>query len=162
MGGHGSFSDPRIGLSIHQTPDLVTPKLPALLEYQLSLRAPHPPANTIDRERARRGRALFRNEGGCSSCHQGQTFTDVLSGSDPTVPVLHAASEVGTDPRYAERSATRQYRTTPLRGLLQHAPYFHDGSAPDLPAVVDHYEQRFSLGLTAEQKADLVEYLKTL
>ena len=162
MGGHGSFSDPRIGLSIHQTPDLVTPKLPALLEYQLSLRAPHPPADTIDRERARRGRALFRNDAGCSSCHEGHTFTDVLSGSDPTVPVLHAASEVGTDPRYAQRSATRQYRTTPLRGLLQHAPYFHDGSAPDLPAVVDHYDQRFSLGLTAEQKADLVEYLKTL
>jgi len=162
MGGHGSFSDPRIGLSIHQTPDLVTPKLPALLDYQLSLHAPHPPADMVDRERAQRGRALFRNEAGCSSCHQGRTFTDVLSGSDPTVPVLHAASEVGTDPRYAERSATRQYRTTPLRGLLQHPPYFHDGSAPDLPAVVDHYDQQFHLGLSPAQKADLAEYLKTL
>src|SRR6185503_8787462 len=37
MGGHGSFNDPRINLFIRQTPDLVTPKLPALLDYQLSL-----------------------------------------------------------------------------------------------------------------------------
>jgi cytochrome c peroxidase len=46
--------------------------------------------------------------------------------------------------------------------LWQHAPYFHDGSAPDLLAVVDHYDVRFGLGLTAGQKADLVEFLKTL
>jgi RNA polymerase sigma factor (sigma-70 family) len=70
--------------------------------------------------------------------------------------------EVGMDPRYAMRSATRRYRTTPLRGLLQHAPYFHDGSAADLPAVVEHYNSQFRLNLTARQKADLVEYLKSL
>jgi cytochrome c peroxidase len=66
------------------------------------------------------------------------------------------------DPRYALRSATGQYRTTPLRGLLQHPPYFHDGSAPDLLAVVNHYDRFFRLRLTAAQKADLVEYLKSL
>src|SRR4051794_31962882 len=49
MGGHGSFSDPRIGLSITQTPDLVTPKLAALLDYQLSLRTPEPPAGSFDK-----------------------------------------------------------------------------------------------------------------
>jgi cytochrome c peroxidase len=63
---------------------------------------------------------------------------------------------------YAMRSATKMYRTTPLRGLWQHPPYFHDGSAKDLPAVVDHYDSHFSLGLTNEQKADLIEFLKTL
>jgi cytochrome c peroxidase len=51
---------------------------------------------------------------------------------------------------------------TPLRGLWQHAPYFHDGSAPDLLAVVNHYDRLFALNLTAAQKADLVEYLKSL
>ena len=161
MGGHGTFHDPRINLFITQTPDLVTPKLPALLDYQLSLRAPNPPARTINWRRAVRGRTVFRNEGGCASCHQGRTFTDVLSGSG-SAPVLHDPAEVGTEPEYATRSATKQYRTTPLRGLLQHAPYFHDGSAPDLPAVVEHYNQHFKLNLTAQQKADLVEYLKTL
>jgi hypothetical protein len=40
MGGHGSFSDPRIGLNIVQTPDQVVPKLPELLAYQLSLQTP--------------------------------------------------------------------------------------------------------------------------
>jgi len=162
MGGKGTFKDPRIGLSIQQTPDLVTPKLPALLQYQLSLRTPKVPADSFDRQAANRGKQLFRNEARCSSCHQGPTFTDVLSGPDRNVPFLHAPSEVGMDPTYAARTATGQYRTTPLRGLLHHRAYFHDGSAPDLPAVVEHYDKLFRLGLTAAQKADLVEYLKSL
>lgn len=162
MGGHGRFNDPRIGLFINETPDRVTPKLPALLEYQLSLKTPPPPARSIDPLAAARGRRVFHGEGRCSVCHQGPTFTDVLSGPDPRQPVLHDPSEVGTDPRYAERSATHQYRTTPLRGLFQHAPYFHDGSAPTLAAVVDHYDRQFHLHLTVRQKADLVAYLKTL
>jgi cytochrome c peroxidase len=66
------------------------------------------------------------------------------------------------DPAYAERSATGEYRTTPLRALWQHPPYFHDGSAPDLLAVVEHYDSLFGLNLTAAQKRDLVEYLKAL
>ena len=162
MGGQGSFQDPRIGLFIDQTPDLVTPKLAALLDYQLSLRPPKVPSGSFDHRAAARGRQLFRNQARCSSCHQGPTFTDVLSGPDRQVPYLHDPAAVGMDPAYAERSATRQYRTTPLRGLLQHPPYFHDGSAPDLLAVVDHYDELFGLDLTAEQKADLVEYLKSL
>jgi cytochrome c peroxidase len=66
------------------------------------------------------------------------------------------------DPAYAARTATGKYRTTPLRGLWQHAPYFHDGSAPNLLTVVNHYNRLFSLGLSERQKADLVEFLKTL
>ncbi|HSC07690.1 MAG TPA: hypothetical protein VLD59_12765 [Steroidobacteraceae bacterium] len=162
MGGHGTFHDPRIGLFITQTPDRVTPKLPALLDYQLSLRTPEPPGGSFNKEAARRGKHLFRNEAGCASCHQSPNLTDVLSGPTPTVPFLHDPSEVGTDPAYATRTATRQYRTTPLRGLWQHAPYFHDGSAPNLLAVVNHYDQLFALNLSAEQKADLVEFLKSL
>jgi hypothetical protein len=162
MGGHGTFTDPRIGLFIEQTPDLVTPKLPALLDYQLGLRPPKAPAGSVDRVAAARGKRLFRGEARCSTCHSGPNYTDVLSGPDRAVPFLHDPAETAMDPAYAERTATRQYRTTPLRGLLQHAPYFHDGSAPDLPAVVDHYDRTFKLGLTAAEKADLVEYLKSL
>jgi hypothetical protein len=162
MGGHGSFSDPRIGLSITQTPDLVTPKLAALLDYQLSLRTPMPPRGSVNRAAANRGERLFRNEAGCATCHQSPNFTDVLSGPIQTVPFLHDPAEVGTDPAYAARTATGKYRTTPLRGLWQHPPYFHDGSAPDLLAVVNHYNQRYGLNLTATQKADLIEFLKSL
>jgi mono/diheme cytochrome c family protein len=162
MGGQGSFSDPRIGLFISQTPDLVTPKLAALLEYQLSLRTPKPPAGSFDRDAAARGKHLFRTQARCSTCHRAPNFTDVVSGPGRRGPFLHDPAEVGMDPAYAARSATGKYRTTPLRGLLQHAPYFHDGSAPDLLAVVNHYDTLFGLNLTAEQKADLVEYLKSL
>jgi cytochrome c peroxidase len=69
---------------------------------------------------------------------------------------------VGTEAGYAARTATKRYRTTPLRGLFQHAPYFHDGSAPTLEAVVEHYVTRFGLNLSGAQKADLVQYLKSL
>ena len=89
-------------------------------------------------------------------------MTDVLSGADRSIPFLHAPAETGMDPVYASRSATKLYRTTPLRGLVHHAPYFHDGSAPDLPAVVDHYDRQFDLHLTPAQKRDLVEYLRSL
>jgi mono/diheme cytochrome c family protein len=160
MGGKGRFNDPRIGLFINQAPDLVTPKLPALLAYQLSLRPPR--ARHFNVEAAERGKRLFQGKARCSSCHQGTTFTDVLSGPRRSLPNLHDPDEVGMDARYAMRSATGQYRTTPLRGLLQHPPYFHDGSAADLPAVVEHYNRHFRLNLTARQKAELVEYLKSL
>src|SRR6185436_15120865 len=116
---------------------------------------------SVDEDAAKRGAQLFRNEAGCATCHQPPNFTDVLSGSRRTVPFLHDPSEVGTDPAYAARTATGKYRTTPLRGLWQHPPYFHDGSARDLPAVVNHYNQLFELKLTSRQKADLVEFLKS-
>jgi hypothetical protein len=162
MGGHGSFSDPRIAVSVTQKPDRVTPVLPALLAYQLNLGAPPPPAGSFDATAAARGMAVFNGVARCGSCHIAPTYTDVGSGPDSTKPFLHQATEVGADPRYAERSATGLYRTTPLRALWQHPPYFHDGSASDLAAVVNHYDMVLSLGLTADQKADLVEFLKSL
>ncbi|MDB4874999.1 MAG: cytochrome c class [Gemmatimonadetes bacterium] len=156
MHGQGSFSDPRIGVNVLQTPDLVTPKLTALRQYQLSLGTPKPPAGTVDDAAEARGRALFNGAANCASCHLGTTYTDVNFNR------LHAPSETGMDPRYAARTADKAYRTTPLRGLLQHAPYFHDGSAATLAAVVDHYDGALSLRLSSQQKHDLVEYLKTL
>jgi len=162
MGGHGSFSDPRIGLFITQKPDLVTPKLPALLAYQLSLPAPAPPAGSFNASAARRGERLFHGKAQCATCHIPPTYTDVLSGPDSSTPFLHEAAEVGAEPVYATRTATGKYRTSPLRGIWQHPPYFHDGSAATLLAVVDHYDQHFKLNLSASQKADLVEFLKSL
>jgi mono/diheme cytochrome c family protein len=162
MGGQGRFRDPRIGLFIKQKPDLVTPKLAALLDYQLSLQPPRPPRNSFDPAAAERGKDLFRSTAGCATCHQGRNFTDVLSGPKGLRPFLHDPAEVGMDPVYASRSATGKYRTTPLRALWQHAPYFHDGSARDLTTVVEHYDTLFKLKLTPAQKSDLVEYLKSL
>ena len=49
-----------------------------------------------------------------------------------------------------------------LRALATRAPYFHNGSAQDVDAVVDFYDQRFGIGLTEDEKADLVAFLLTL
>jgi hypothetical protein len=163
MGGHGSFSDPRIGVSVTQTPDLVVPKLPALRAYQVSLEAPRPPRGSFRQPAANRGEELFFGSAKCSTCHQLPAFTDVRGRrSALAAPVLHAPAETGMEPVYASRSATGAYRTSPLRGIWQHPPYFHDGSAPDLPAVVQHYDSELSLGLSPAQQADLVEFLKSL
>ena len=154
MHGHGNFSDARIGVNIRQQPDLVTPKLAALRVYQHSIAAPPPPAGSFDAAGAERGRAIFNAN--CVRCHVGATLTDNNAG------VLHSPSEVGQDARYAMRTATKRLRTTPLRALWQHAPYFHDGSAKTLMDVVEHYNRVRGLNLSDAQKRDLVEYLKSL
>ena len=154
MGGHGAFKEPRLGIAVEaKGPDLVKPRLPALREYQHSLAKPPAAAGSYDAEGARRGRAVFAGAGKCASCHSGTTFTDGK---------LHAPAETGMDPAYAARSATKKYRATPLRALWQHPPYFHDGKAANLAAVVDHYDATLELKLSAEQKKDLVEYLKSI
>ncbi len=162
MGGHGSFVEPRTGVNVTNGPDdLISAKLPALQAYQLSLAAPPAPAGSFDAAAAKRGRQVFKGAGKCSNCHHGDDFTDANSR-------LHRPSEVvsepepGGAPSYASRSATKLYRTAPLRGLWQHPPYFHNGSAPTLAAVVDTYNSRKSLGLTSAQQSDLVQYLKSL
>ena len=153
MHGHGDFSDARLGITVTQSPDMVGPKLAALRAYQHSLAAPPPPAGSFDTAGAQRGRALFARR--CASCHVGVTGTDNNDGK------LHAPAETGVDGAYAARTATKAYRTTPLRALWQHPPYFHDGSAATLPDVVTHYNSVRKLGLTAAQQHDLIEYLKS-
>ena len=49
-----------------------------------------------------------------------------------------------------------------LRAVATRAPYFHNGSAKDLSAVVDFYNERFAIGLTEGEKSDLVAFLRTL
>jgi len=156
MHGRGNFTDPRLGISVQANPDLVTPKLPALAEYQLSLSAPGA-SSPSDQAAVFRGSQAFTGQARCSTCHlPGQHFTDVNEGT------LHAPEETGMAPEYAARTSTKQYRTTPLRGLSQHPPYFHDGSAATLEAVVAHYDEVMSLRLSPQQQSDLVAYLRGL
>ena len=155
MHGQGSFSDPRLGIEIVAKPDRVTSKLPVLRDYQLSLEAPTPPRGSFDPAGADRGRQVFNGPARCATCHIPPAFTDAGL-------ALHAPTETGMEPVRATRGANRAYRTTPLRGAWHRAPYFHDGSAPTLAAVVEHYVGVLGLSLTAQQKSDLVEYLKSL
>ena len=154
MGGRGNFADPRLGIDVKHSPDMVSSKLPALRAYQHSLLTPVPPAGSVDVAVAARGRAVFDRS--CASCHIGGSGTDNNNGK------LHAAADTGVDGAYTARTVNKAYRTTPLRALWQHSPYFHDGSAATLPDVVAHYNRSRTLGLTADQQRELVEYLKSL
>lgn len=162
MGGHGTFVDPRIGVDVtNGNDDLVSAKLPALQAYQLSLPAPPPPPGSFDPVAAERGKGVFEGRARCAGCHDGPEFTDANRR-------LHLPSEVVSEPEpngapsWASRSATKQYRTAPLKGIWQHPPYFHNGSAATLGDVVRRYDERMALGLSAGEMRDLVEYLKSL
>ena len=159
MGGQGTFTEPRLNLSItNGTQDLVSSKLQPLQAYQLSLQAPKPPDGSFDISAAARGRDLFDGKARCASCHSGPNFTDANERLHPPTDSM-AEPEV---PSHAARSATKMYRTSPLPGVWQHAPYFHDGSAATLDQVVTIYNTRMALGLTAQEIADVAQYLKSL
>jgi len=77
---------------------------------------------------------------------------------------MHTPDEIGIDDFQSSRSPDDRYRTAPLRGLWTHQKggFYHDGRFQNFRAVVDHYDRIWSLGLTEQQKQDLVEYLRSL
>ncbi|MGI9294743.1 MAG: hypothetical protein ACR2PS_12235 [Pseudomonadales bacterium] len=170
LNGKGTFYDPRLNNAeqfpiaaangfgdVRNDPDLVTPKLPALHLYILSLRAPKAPRNSFDRRAARRGKEVFNKQGRCSTCHVPPLFTE--PGWN-----LHTPEEIGIDGFIANRSPERAYRTAPLQGLSTHTKggFFHDGRFANLTEVIEHYDNTFTLGLTPGEINDLTEYLKSL
>jgi hypothetical protein len=175
MHGKGNFYDPRLAATgadggaqfpiavksgaanARTDTDLITPKLANLQLYQLAIPAPTPPAGSFDAAAAMRGQAVFSGAGKCATCHIPPLFTEPGYNA-------HLPSEIGIDDFQASRSPDRRYRTTPLKGLFAHAKggFYHDGRYPTLEAVVDHYDTFGTLGLTAAQKGDLVQYLKSL
>ena len=170
MHGKGTFYDPRLSDarqfpvaaragfgSVRNDPDLITPRLASLHFYQLAIPAPQPPAGSFDGEAAERGKQVFNGAGKCANCHVPPLFTE--PGWN-----MHAPSEIGVDDFQANRAPDRAYRTSPLRGLWTHKKggFYHDGRFRDLLDVVNHYDQFFALGLTPEEKSDLIEYLKSL
>jgi len=137
--------------------DLITSKLPALAAYEEVLAAPTPPKGSFDPMAAARGKVLFAGKAGCATCHVQPLFTE--PGFN-----LHPASDIGIDSFQADRTPTHGYRTAPLKGLWTHTKggFYHDGRFPTLLDVVNHYDTFQHLGLTAREKQDLVEYLKSL
>src|SRR5438094_340744 len=139
------------------TPDLVTSKLAALHFYQLAIPAPTPPRGSFDKAAALRGKEVFNGRAQCSSCHVPPLFTE--PGHN-----LHAPAELGIDSFQADRSPTHRYRTAPLAGLWTHSRggFYHDGRFATLSEVIEHYNRNFRLGLTDQEKVELIEYLKSL
>ncbi len=170
MHGQGTFYDPRLNNAsqfpiaaaagfgnVRNSPDSVTPKLAALHVYQLDIPAPKPPEGSFDAAAAERGKQVFETKAQCARCHVAPLFTE--PGWD-----MHTPDEIGIDSFQADRSPDHRYRTTPLRGLWTHTRrgFYHDGRFPTLLDVVNHYDAFLSLGLTAQEKSDLVEYLMSL
>jgi hypothetical protein len=169
MHGKGRFFDPRLNNAAqfpiaaahgfadlpHISPgdDRITSKLAALQLYQLSIPAPHPTVS-VDMAAAARGNELFIGKAGCNNCHVKPLWTE--PGWN-----LHMPADVCIDSFQADRAPDMRYRTSPLGALSTHLKggFYHDGRFPDLNAVVNHYDQCMSLGLTAGEKSDLVQYL---
>jgi hypothetical protein len=170
MHGSGVFFDPRLkdakrfpvvkksGFDdVRAKEDRITPKLAALHFYQLSIPAPRPPEGSFDAKAAERGAAIFDGKAKCATCHVPPLFTEPGWS-------MHSPEEMGIDDFQASRAPDRMYRTTPLKGLFTRAKggFYHDGRFKDLDAVVDHYARLLKLELTPAERADLVEYLKSL
>jgi hypothetical protein len=143
--------------NVRNTPDLITSKLAALHFYQLAIPAPRPPDGSFDVGAANRGHAVFNGKAQCAACHVPPLF------SEPGWN-MHTPAQICIDDFQAKRSPDERYRTSPLKGLWTHqrGGFFHDGRFATLLDVVNHYITCFGLGLTAGEKNDLVEYLKSL
>jgi hypothetical protein len=170
MHGRGTFFDPRLDDpvkfpiaarehmgNVRTDDDRITAKLAALHFYQLAIPSPAPPAGSFDAAAAERGRAVFAGKADCARCHVPPIFTE------PGWP-MHKGDEIGIDDFQANRSPDGRYRTSPLKGSWAHAKggFYHDGRFATYREVIDHYDRFFALQLTEQEKADLVEYLKSL
>jgi cytochrome c peroxidase len=120
----------------------------------------------------RRGKALYTGKANCSLCHAGENYTDeqfynLGVGADAKEPDLGLAAVT------KKPEDEGKFKTPTLRNAADRPPYMHDGSEATLEAVVDFYDRGGGknknlssrikpLGLTAEEKADLVQFLKAL
>jgi hypothetical protein len=174
MHGIGRFFDPRlndpvqfpiaakngfanVNPTLDPDSDQITKKLAALHAYQIDIKSPKIPAGGFDPAAAARGDELFSAKANCNRCHLEPLWTE--PGWN-----LHTPQEVCVDSFQADRAPDHRYRTSPLGGLFAHQKggFFHDGRFADLGAVVDHYNSCFALGLTAQEKSDLIQYLLSL
>ena len=111
------------------------------------------PTGDLDRTKATlaelRGEALFRGKGQCASCHSGAYFTDNLS-HDLEVERFYAGRAEGI------------FKTFSLRGVKDSPPYLHDGRLLTLEDTVEFFNLVLGTKLSADEKRDLVAYLRVL
>ena len=121
-------------------------------------------------EAAKRGFALFNGKANCAACHTGWAFTD---SSFHDIGTAHD-DDIGRGRLFPSSTALKYaFKTPTLRDVAHRAPYMHNGSVPTLEAVIDLYDRGgidrpsrdaeiHPLGLSAEEKADLIAFLRTL
>ena len=120
-------------------------------------------------DEAKRGFVTFNTKGMCSSCHEGWNFTN---GSFHDIGL--ASADVGRGQFMPQVPKMRHaFKTPGLREIARRGPYMHDGSVATLESVIEHYDsggiERSSrsdlikpLGLTADEKTELIAFLNTL
>jgi cytochrome c553 len=123
--------------------DIKASDFTALAAYITSLPKPRPPSIT-DAEALARGQKLFERE--CAACHAGEKTTD--------------------RGRHEFATTLRKVDTPSLIGLAHSAPYYHDGSAIDLAALLDDrgsiHDMIDTSALTADERRDLITFLESL
>jgi len=124
-------------------------------------------------EAAVRGLALFKGKARCILCHNGPNFTDNQFHNLGVPQVGPMKEDLG---RFAVSRAEKDrgaFKTPTLRSITETAPYMHDGAFKTLEEVVEFMDQGGGsnpnlsplvkpLNLTAEEKSDLVAFLKAL
>jgi cytochrome c peroxidase len=120
-------------------------------------------------EEAKRGFVIFNTKAQCSTCHEGWNFTN-----DGFQDIGLASADVGRGQFLPGVIKMKHaFKTPGLREIARRSPFMHDGSMATLEQVVEHYDQggvdRPSrsdlvkpLGLTPQEKSELVAFLKTL
>jgi cytochrome c peroxidase len=120
-------------------------------------------------EQAKRGFAMFNGKAQCAACHEGWNFTnDGFQDIGLPSPDLGRAQFV---PGVIKME--HAFKTPGLREIARRAPYMHDGSLATLEQVVEHYDHggvdrpsrsdlMRPLGLTVQEKSDLVAFLQSL
>ena len=122
---------------------------------------------------ATRGLGLFKGKARCILCHNGPNFTDNKFHNLGVPQVGPLKEDLG---RYLVTRAEKDkgaFKTPTLRSIVETAPYMHDGVFKTLEEVIDFFDQGGGnnqnlstlmkpLGLTAEEKSDLIEFLKAL
>ena len=130
------------------------------------------------------GRVPDSLAGTCTICHDtpnvgnhsvkaplniGLTDSSLRTGDMPLYTLVNRATGETvqtTDPGRAmitgKWSDIGKFKGPILRGLAARAPYFHNGSAATLEEVVEFYDTRFTIGLTAHERSDLVAFLRAL
>jgi cytochrome c peroxidase len=136
----------------------------AILAYLDTLPTPDNPAlkddgTPVNAEAVARGKLLFEGKAACAACH---------SGGDKTDNLFH---NVGTQVNFSMDGTPELFphdvNTPPLHGLFRSGPYLHDGSLATLADRVDPTKNPGDMHgttstLSAEERSDLVEYLRTL
>lgn len=133
-------------------------------------------------DQEKRGLVVFFGRGACSECHKGANFTDNLYHNLGTTVVKGNPNDLGRFEITKKEEDRGAFKTPSIRNVTLTAPYMHDGSSATLEDVVEFYDRGgdgpngdrtngdrtnkdkliYKLNLSAQEKSDLVAFLKTL